>query len=286
MAESKVRDDNFFLVSGWMLNRLNLKGAALQVFAIIYGFSQDGEGSFTGSLQYLCDFTNTTKHTVIKALKELTDSGYVIKTENYINGVQFNTYKVNALVVQKLHWGSAETAPGGSAKTALGGSAETAPNNIVLDNKENISKDIVSEIISLYHSVCVSFPSIRAVSEARKKAIRNLLKTYNVDDFQTVFQNMEGSSFLKGADGGWKASFDWLMKEGNFLKVLEGNYTDKPKRYGRKEIVPQWCNNDERPLGEAELENIRRTLAEPVTIENDPALADRAEKLRKELHGW
>ena len=105
MAESKVRDDNFFMVSGWMLNQLELKGTALHVFAIIYGFSQDGEGSFTGSLQYLCDFTNTTKKPVIKALKELADKGYVIKTENTINGVKFNTYKTSPLVVEKLHRG-------------------------------------------------------------------------------------------------------------------------------------------------------------------------------------
>ena len=261
-----------------MLNRLNLKGVALQVFAIIHGFSQDGEGSFTGSLQYLCDFTNTTKHTVIKALKELTESGYVIKTENYINGVQFNTYKVNALVVQKLHWGSAEIAPGGSAKTALGGSAETAPNNKDLDNKDNISKDIVNEVISLYHTICVSFPTIRAVSDARRKAVSNLLKTYTMDDFRAVFANMENSSFLKGADGGWKATFDWLIKEGNFLKVLEGNYADKPKA-GRKEPVPGWM---EHSLGDAEMEAIQQLLNKP-TVGNNPELADRAEKLRKEL---
>ena len=230
MGESKVKDDNFFLVSGWMLNRLNLKGAALQVFAIIYGFSQDGEGSFTGSLQYLCDFTNTSKHTVIKALKELVDKNYVTKTENVINGVQFNTYKTNAPVVQKLHWGSAETAPGGSAESQPGGSAETAPNNISLDNKENISKDIVNEVIEIYHSICVSFPTIRAVSEARKKAIHNILKKYTLDDLKTVFENAENSSFLKGLDGGWKASFDWMIKESNFLKVLEGNYADKAKK--------------------------------------------------------
>lgn len=283
MAESKVRDDNFFLVSGWMLNRLNLKGAALQVFAIIYGFSQDGEGSFTGSLQYLCDFTNTTKHTVIKALKELTESGYVIKTENYINGVQFNTYKVNALVVQKLHWGSAETAPGGSAKIALGGSAETAPNNKDLDNKSNISKDIVNEVISLYHSICVSFPTIRAVSEARRKAITARLNQYTLDDFRKVFENAESSSFLKGTDGGWKATFDWLIKENNMLKVLEGNYADKPKRYGRKEPVPGWMDHS---LGDAELEAIQRVLRdEPATVGNNPELADRADKLKQRLQG-
>lgn len=142
MAASKIRDDNYYQVSGWMINRLKLKGAALQIYAIIYGFSQDGESSFTGSLQYLCDFTNVSKNTVIKALKDLVELDYIIKTENFINGVQFNTYKINALVVQKLHWGSAETEQGvvqklnrGSSETAPGGSAETAPNNKSLDNK-------------------------------------------------------------------------------------------------------------------------------------------------------
>lgn len=277
MAESKVRDDNYFLVSGWMINRLNLRGVALQVFSIIYGFSQDGEGSFTGSLQYLCDFTNSSKNTVIKALKELVDKAYVTKMESTVNGVKFCTYKTNAPVVQKLNRGSAETELGGSSETAPGGSAETEHNNKELDNKSNINKDIVKEVIGLYHSICVSFPTIRAISEARRKAILSRLKKYSLDDFKTVFENAEASSFLKGADGGWKASFDWLIKEDNMLKVLEGNYADKPK-FGRKEPIPGWMQPN---LGDAELEAIRNVMKDEV----DPELAERAEKLKQRLGG-
>lgn len=277
MAESKIRDENFFIVSGWMVNRLNLKGAALHIFSIIYGFSQDGESSFTGSLQYLCDFTNTSKHTVIKALKELVEKNYVVKTENFINGVQFNTYKVNALVVQKLHRGGEEIALGGSAETAPGVVQKLHPINNIY-NKSNINKDICNEVINLYHSICVSFPTIRAVSAAREKTIRARLDKYSMDDCKTVFTNAEASSFLKGSDGGWKASFDWLMKEANFLKVLEGNYQDKPKK-GRKEMVPGWAKPFE--PGDAELEFIRRSL----TAGEDPDIADRAERLRRELQG-
>lgn len=280
MAESKVRDDNYFMVSGWMLNRLNLKGAALQIFSIIYGFSQDGEGSFTGSLQYLCDFTNSSKNTVLKALKELIEREYIVKTENTINGVRFCTYKTNAPVVQKLNRGSSETALGGGSKTAPGGGAETEPNNKDIDNKSYINKDKVNDVINLYHSICVSFPTIRAVSDARKKAILSRLETYSMDDFKTVFENAEASSFLKGSDGGWKASFDWLIKEANLLKVLEGNYADKPKRYGRKEPVPGWM---EHSLGEAELAAIQRVMKDETTIGNNPDLADRAEKLKQRL---
>lgn len=149
----------------------------------------------------------------------------------------------------------------------------------------DIKKESIScqQIVDIYHSTCKSFPSVRSLSEARKKAIKARLKNYSLEDFKQVFQNAENSSFLKGEDGGWKASFDWLIKEANMLKVLEGNYADKSKRYGRKEPVPGWM---EHSLGDAELEAIQRVLKdEPVTAGNDPVLADRAERLRKEFQG-
>ena len=80
----------------------------------------------------------------------------------------------------------------------------------------------------MYNQICVSFPSIRSLSDARKKAISARLKTYTVDDFKTVFENAEASSFLKGGNSrNWTATFDWLLKDTNMAKVLDGNYSDK-----------------------------------------------------------
>ena len=79
MAESRIKDENYYVIQGFMINLLGLKGVALSVYAIIYGFTQDGESEFTGSLQYLCDFTGgTSKPTIIKALKELVEKQYII----------------------------------------------------------------------------------------------------------------------------------------------------------------------------------------------------------------
>ena len=143
------------------------------------------------------------------------------------------------------------------------------------ERDKSISTDLQS-VVDLYHSICVSYPRIRSLSDARKKAIKARLKTFSMDDFRTLFQNAENSSFLKGVDGGWKASFDWLIKEANMLKVLEGNYTDKPKRYGYKEKVPGWM---EFQTGSAEEENIRRIMQQ----EPDPDFQAEADQLRKEL---
>jgi len=152
-------------------------------------------------------------------------------------------------------------------------------------DKDNKKESVTcKQVVDLYHSICKSFPVVRSLSDARKKAIRARLKTYSIDDFRAVFENAESSSFLKGEDGGWKASFDWLIKEANMLKVLEGNYVDKPKRYGRKEPVPGWCQKTE--LGAAELEAIQAVMKDdPATAGNSPEIAARAEELKQRLGG-
>ena len=148
---AKILDDNYYQVSGWMLNRLHLKGTELQIYAIIYGFSQDGESKFTGSLQYLCDFTLSSKPTVIKALKGLADKGYIIKAEKVVNGIKFNEYSADLLVVKNLNSGSKETLPE-VVKNLNSGSKETLPNNKIynkdLDNN-NINKEPSETVASI-----------------------------------------------------------------------------------------------------------------------------------------
>ena len=114
---SKIKDENYYQISGWMLNQLQLKGVALNIFAIIYGFTQDGETEFKGSLQYMCDFVGATKPTVIKAINELIEKNFITKTQCTNNGVISNAYKVNLQVVKNFDWGSKEILQGGSKET-------------------------------------------------------------------------------------------------------------------------------------------------------------------------
>ncbi|KKM94682.1 hypothetical protein LCGC14_1195780, partial [marine sediment metagenome] len=61
-----MKDLNYYIVHGWMLNELHLKGNDLLTFAIIYGFSQDGESQFSGSLRYLQKSLGVSEPTVLK----------------------------------------------------------------------------------------------------------------------------------------------------------------------------------------------------------------------------
>ena len=70
-----MKDSNYITIQGWMMNRLNLKANDLMLFAIIYGFSQDGASEFSGSLKYIQDALNCTRMTAVNALKSLLEKG-------------------------------------------------------------------------------------------------------------------------------------------------------------------------------------------------------------------
>jgi len=83
----------------------------------------------------------------------------------------------------------------------------------------------------MYNDTCVSFPRITSLSDTRKKSIKARLNTYSIDDFKNLFELAEKSDFLKGKNSrDWTATFDWLIKDSNMAKVLDGNYNAKGKK--------------------------------------------------------
>lgn len=184
MAESRIKDENYYQIQGWMINRLGLKGVTLSVYAIIYGFTQDGENEFTGSLQYLCDFCGgVSKPTIIKSLKELVDNGLLLRREEVINGVQFNRYKANLPLLKNLYWGSKETLTG-EVKNLNGGSKESLPNNDIY-NKSSKNKEIYINVISRLNEK--SGMNYRSSSKATQGHINaRIAEGYTVEDFFSV----------------------------------------------------------------------------------------------------
>ena len=88
-----VRDENFYVVHGWMINRLHLKGNELKLYAIIYGFSQTAGQEFNGSLQYLSDWLNSTRPSVKRCLLSLQEKGLLTKEDVFTNGVKTCKYR-------------------------------------------------------------------------------------------------------------------------------------------------------------------------------------------------
>lgn len=129
-----------------------------------------------------------------------------------------------------------------SDKVVKGGirSVSVNVNDNVNDNvNENVKEERVQGeyqlIADLYNETCVSFPSVTSLSENRKKAIKARRKTYSIADFRKCFEKAEQSSFLKGGnDRNWSATFDWMIKDSNMAKILDGNYDNKERAVAKE----------------------------------------------------
>lgn len=95
-----IDDKVYFSVQAWMVTKLNLKGCERDVYAIIYGYSQDGDSDYHGSLGYMAELTGYSKNSVCTALKTLTEKELIIKTEKEINNIKFCRYKINRDSIQ------------------------------------------------------------------------------------------------------------------------------------------------------------------------------------------
>lgn len=131
-----MKDENYIVIQGWMVNKLELKANELLIYALIYGFTQDGETQFTGSQKYMCEAIKCTRPTLRKALDSLVEKQLVQEEKQTINGVTFNKYKT-LHVAKKLYMGHKETLHGRGKETLHGRGKETLHNNTNKDNTIN-----------------------------------------------------------------------------------------------------------------------------------------------------
>ena len=157
---------------------------------------------------------------------------HISNWERYQNIAGLDKIREQARIRQARHREKQKLLESNVTVTLHNGTEEEIEEDIE-EEKEEDKKEIRERvdyqlIVDMFNEICISFPSIRSLSDARKKAIRARFKTYQLEDFQLLFQKAESSSFLKGGnDRNWSATFDWLIKDSNMAKVLDGNYDDK-----------------------------------------------------------
>ena len=91
MNKKHISDENYILIQGWMRTEMGLSGAALMVYATIYGFSQTGNCYYSGSIDYLAEWAGVQRRQVMRILKEFTEAGYIEKTEAGYNRFRYRT---------------------------------------------------------------------------------------------------------------------------------------------------------------------------------------------------
>ena len=95
MTEPKETD--FCIIQGWML-RLGLNATELSIFAKIYGFTQDGEGTCKSSEEYLSAWGGKVdRKTVYNALKSLEEKNLIRISHYTVNGRKRNKYTLGTI---------------------------------------------------------------------------------------------------------------------------------------------------------------------------------------------
>lgn len=97
MKEFKLPNNTYFTVKSFMIRDLHLKGNELLVYAIIDGFSHDGQSKFVGGISYLCAMTSSTKTNIISCLKNLREKGLIDRIEIKIGNIEKHSYFVTNL---------------------------------------------------------------------------------------------------------------------------------------------------------------------------------------------
>ena len=128
----EVKDGTYVNIQSFMVNELHLSGNALIIYAVIYGFSQDGDSWFTGSRSYLAAWCQASKSTVSRNLETLCSDGLIERRERTESGVLLVDYRV--VRGTQNGQGCTQNEQGGVPKMGMGGVPKMSTHNIEVDN--------------------------------------------------------------------------------------------------------------------------------------------------------
>lgn len=199
MGKYEVSSDNYITIKAFMVNELHLSGNELIVYAVIYGFSQDGSSWFTGSRKYLAAWCQTSEKSVTHNLKKLLDAGLIERRTHYERGCTINDYRA---IRSARHRGE-ETSLGGKKVPSTGEESspvrgeESSPHTIEVDNLVD-TIDIVPQSDSGSGSIAaiIDYLNERVGTHYtyHNKSINGLINArlsegFTIDDFKTVVDN-------------------------------------------------------------------------------------------------
>ncbi len=144
------------------------------------------------------------------------------------------------------------TEPVQNLRTNKGGIIREIKLDLIREGKGGMEGKPPDTIAKLFNDTCKSLPSVTLpLSKKRTEKVQSLKQRHSDQDLEKAFLKAEQSDFLKGNNPRkWRMTFDWLIKDDNLQKVLEGSY-DNPSgtkktgkgRYDFEQIQKQALEN-------------------------------------------
>ena len=243
-----MKDSNYITIQGWMINKLKLKGTELMAYAVIYGFSQDEQSVFSGTLGYLAEWVGVSKQAMCSTLKRLVEKNLIIKIEKVVNGVTLYDYKA----IQETLTPIQETLTPPIQETLMvqdiynNNNKKTRINYVNTVKSEKQSRFDPEYVKNEWNTIAKKLKSaeIRTMTPERIKKLNMRLKEQNMtieDFFKELKIALNESPFLRGKkwhevpgypqdsyweDTDWRADFDFFLQPSSLQKAIEGKYAD------------------------------------------------------------
>lgn len=224
--EAKIfKIDNHILIPGFAIVELKLSGNDLLCYSLIYGFSQDGETEFYGSLNYVATALNVTKQNAKKVIDRLIARGLLEKKEIYFSGCKFCHYVANRKSNTVAEIATPPTnQQRGVAEIATGGVAETATlHNIDIHNTKD-NKENAANVGGLFPNEPI-FENRRGTTEHLCLFANSIFGKY--EDFAACFKSSEFENvdiaYYYRAVADWSSRFgkkqkDWIATARTFMR--------------------------------------------------------------------
>ena len=134
----------------------------------------------------------------------------------------------------------------------------------LVDEEEPQPPLIYQQIVDKFNEICISFPKVVKITKSINESIRSCLETYSQEELITVFEKAEQSNFLKGDNNhNWQADFEWLIKDDNIAKALNGKY-DNNRQFNQEPTNNQSSNRfnnfNQREYSKEEMDDLEKKL--------------------------
>lgn len=212
-----------------------------KVFLVEIDSLDGSNGCFAGN-DYFAEFFNLSKNRCSEIINQLAKKEYLLIKLIYKPGTKAIDKRI--IKINKTKYLGIRDVDRGIRKTDRsirevdqGYSENCEDNNTITNNTiNNIISCETDEsgstertpydfIINLFNSTCKSLPKVKARNKTRDKHIKTMFRRLGIDKIKELFTITESSDYLSGRNAKWSnCGFDWIIKEGNYIKVLEGNY--------------------------------------------------------------
>ena len=156
-----------------------------------------------------------------KLLNELEKNGFIVsykvKESVYIQILNFDKHQ-NPHIKE-----TASTIPAPCKNSISMEEESLIPDSLLLIPDTGYPMSTIDDAVLGWNSLGLT--QVQKLSPSREVLLRARLKDVDgLDGWNVALDKIEASDFLSGKKTDWKANFDFVIKDSNFTKIMEGNY--------------------------------------------------------------